>query len=147
MLQVSMIIQVRVQDFGIERCSIASIMPDSAKLAKQNRTLSLAQQLTSVDLWALDTSQGEVDVTSLSWSSRPRRTEFISSVSVKEGEHTHSAQFDCGRSGSLRIFELACPEGSGDECAIEFWQEQPETDPRMGESYQLHTYVNCDILD
>lgn len=143
MLQVSMIIQVRVQDFGLERCSIASIMPDPAKLAKQNRTLTLARQSTNIDLWALDTSQGEVDVTSLSWSSRPRRTEFISTVSVKEGEHTHSAEFDCGRSGSLRIFELACPEGSGDECAIEFWQEQPETDPRMGESYEL-----CeDILD
>ena len=129
-----MIMQVRVQDYGLERCSLASFIPHSSLLEKQNRTLSLGKGSATIELWALDSAQGEIDVTSLSWSTRPRRTALISTIDVVEGTHTHSSDFDCGASGSLRIFELACPVGSERNCWIDFWQEQPETDPRMGES-------------
>ena len=129
-----MVMQVRVQDYGLERCSLASIIPHSSLLEKQKRTLSLANGSATIELWALDSTQGEIDVTSLSWSTRPRRTMLISTINVVEGAHTHSSDFDCGISGSLRIFELACPAGNERDCWVDFWQEQPETDPRMGKS-------------
>lgn len=127
-----MIAQIRVHDYNLERCSIASDIPEPAALAPQARTLTLAGGAANLEVWELDGSAGELDLTTLSWRTRPARTVFLSSLRVEQGQETFSAEFDCGHTASLRTFEFACAEGE-EECSVEFWQEQPEKKPRMGE--------------
>ncbi|KAH8108852.1 hypothetical protein DFH11DRAFT_1516211, partial [Phellopilus nigrolimitatus] len=128
---VSMIMQIRVQDYNLGRCSLASAMPDPALLHAQNRTLSLARELVNLEVWELDASAGELDTRRLAWATRPARTALLSNLVVQQAHRAHSAEFACGRTGTLHMFELACPTEAADECAVEFWQEQPETTPRM----------------
>lgn len=128
-----MIMQHRVQGRYLGRCSVASAIPDPDVLRNQNRTLTLAREITNIEIWALDSSAGELDLTTLSWNTRPRRTTLLSNLVVQQNTRRHSAEFECGPPRSLILIELACPDGSGSECNIEFWQEQPETVPRLGE--------------
>lgn len=137
-----MILQYRVQDYNLQRCSIASVIPDSDSLKKQNRELHFLKDSMYLDIWMLDASAGELDLTTLSWNTLPKRKGFLSSLLVQKNRHTHTREFECAPASTLMIFELSCPEDATEECAIEFWQEQPETDPRMGE--QL-LYITCHI--
>lgn len=131
-VQTSMVIQIRTQDHNLERCSFVSDIPKLADLAPQNRTLLLKGQGTTLQIWELDSSRGELDLTTLSWTTRPRRIVFLFDLVVQQGRQTRTPDFDCGASGSLKTYEFAC--GGGEGCAIDFWQEQPEKRPRMGEN-------------
>lgn len=128
-----MIAQFRTHDYNLGRCSIASTMPDLLSLSKHNRKLLLANGAANVGVWLLDSSAGELDGTTLSWSTRPRRTAFLSELSVQLGNSSLTAEFDCGPPGKLWTIELSCTERGAQQCDIDFWQEQPETRPRMGE--------------
>lgn len=127
-----MIAQIYVQDYGYQRCSIAAVIPDQLSLDSQNRTLTLAEDATTIHIWDLDSSAGLLDLKRLSWRSRPARIAHLAEVALRRGQTSHSAEFDCGGRGSLRTFEFTCGKDA-ENCSVEFWQEQPEIKPRMGE--------------
>ncbi len=130
-----MIAQIRVQDYNMGKCSFASVIPHRSELLSQNRTLTLMGSPTRLDVWELDSSEGEIDLSRLSRRTSPARKFRLSSVTVGEGRQTQSEEFDCGVGGMLRTFEFACSEDGVQECSIDFYQEQPETQPRMGEEH------------
>ncbi|THU98043.1 hypothetical protein K435DRAFT_613914, partial [Dendrothele bispora CBS 962.96] len=116
----SMILQMRVRDHNMERCSLVSTIPTQEALERKNRTLILDPKSVNLEIWKLDSSQGEIDTKTLSWRNRPRRIGFLSNL-VVETEHTHqSIEFDCGSAARLLTLEISCP-ASG--CNIDFWQE------------------------
>ncbi|KAL5531011.1 hypothetical protein ACEPAG_3887 [Sanghuangporus baumii] len=132
----SMIMQLRVQDYGMERCTISAILPwpSDSHLKEQNRTLILSSARTRLDIWRLETRGGvELDLTSLNWHTRPARSSLIATIDARAGREIRTPEFDCGASGSLQTYEISCAEPFADDeaCRIEFWQEQPETVPRM----------------
>ncbi|KAI0314402.1 hypothetical protein OF83DRAFT_1174774 [Amylostereum chailletii] len=130
--QTSMIAQLRVQDQNMERCAIVANIPTLDELRSHNRTLHIARENMTIQVWDLNPSAGEIDVTQLSWRTRPKRERLVADLPIRQGEETRTNVFDCGPARTLRLFEFACGEGqSSDECGIEFWQEQPEVKPRM----------------
>ncbi|KAL5492847.1 hypothetical protein ACEPAI_4295 [Sanghuangporus weigelae] len=138
----SMIMQLRVQDYGMERCTISAILPwpSDSQLKEQNRTLILSSARTRLDIWRLETrGDVELDLTSLNWYTRPARSSLIATIDARAGRETRTPEFDCGASGSLQTYEISCAEPIDEDeaCRIEFWQEQPETVPRMGKDTLL----------
>lgn len=139
-----MIAQIRVTDYNLDNCTLALTLPpdpfSNAALASQNRTLNILPSSghIALDIWVLETSATEIDLTTLSERTRPRRVEKLGTIVGEFGEEKRlvrsdgSETFGCGGTGTLSTFEVACAEEGDDECALEFWQEQPETVPRMG---------------
>lgn len=139
-----MIAQIRVADYNLDNCTLALTLPpdpsSNATLASRNRTLNILPSSghIALDIWALETSATELDLTTLSGWTRPRRIEKLGTIVGEFGEEKRlvrsdgSETFGCGGTGTLSTFEVACAEEGDDECALEFWQEQPETVPRMG---------------
>ncbi|KAL5536442.1 hypothetical protein ACEPAF_264 [Sanghuangporus sanghuang] len=138
----SMIMQLRVQDYEMERCTISAVLPwpSDPQLKEQNRTLILSSARTKLDIWRLETRGNvELDLTLLNWHTRPARSSLIATIDARAGREIRTPEFDCGASGSLQTYEISCAEPieEDDECRIEFWQEQPETVPRMGKKSSL----------
>lgn len=141
-----MIAQVRVADYNMDRCTLALTLPpdpsSDATLASQNRTLRIlpSSGRITLDVWALESSGTEIDLTTLCGRTRPQRTQRLGRIVGEFGEERRmigadeNETFECGGTGALGTFEVACAEdvGSDEECELEFWQEQPETVPRMG---------------
>ena len=125
-----MIMQVRVQDYNLGRCAISALLPfaSSQELAEQNRTLILGSSAFTLDIWSLD-ADIELDLPNLSWLTRPPRKSLLSRMDVREGRESRTTEWDCGVVGALKSYEIACPINSGDECRLDFWQEQPEVTP------------------
>ncbi|KAE9384788.1 hypothetical protein BT96DRAFT_929121 [Gymnopus androsaceus JB14] len=128
--QTMMIGQMRIQDHNLLRCAFVSTIPNITDLEMHNRKLLLNPNSVKLGIWELDSSGGELDLTTLSWKTRPQRTRFLSELTVELGREHHSTEFSCGPSGRLFTFELSCIPAK-DGCTVEFWQEQPETYPRM----------------
>lgn len=126
-----MIAQHRVHDYGLQRCAIASTIPNPALLPAQNRTLTLAPFDFEIEVWLLDT-EALLDVRKLSWNTRPSRKSKIGNVVVRRDAEMFSPEFNCGEPGSVRTYELACKKDDS-LCDLAFIQMQPETKPRMGE--------------
>ena len=123
--------QVRVQDHNLGRCTISALLPlaSSSELAEQNRSLFLGSSAFTLDVWLLDADK-ELDLPNLSWLTRPPRTSLLSKLDIQEGGDSRTTEWNCGAVGSLKTYEIACPPSGGDECHIDFWQEQPEVIPR-----------------
>jgi hypothetical protein len=126
---VSMIAQHRVQDYGLQKCAIASTIPNPTLLSAHNRTLTLSPFDFEIEVWLLD-SDALLDVRKLSWNTRPSRTSKIGMVVVRRDAEMISPEFDCGAPGSVRTYELACKKDDS-LCDVAFIQMQPETKPRM----------------
>lgn len=139
-----MIAQIRVADYNLDNCTLALTLPpdpsSNLALASQNRTLNIlpSSGRIALNIWALETSTTEIDLTTLSGRTRPRRVEKLGTIVGEFGEEKRlvrsdeSETFQCGGTGTLRAFEVVCADAGDEECALEFWQEQPETVPRMG---------------
>jgi hypothetical protein len=126
---VSMIAQHRVQDYGLQRCAIASTIPNPALLPAQNRTLTLSPFDFEIEIWLLN-AEALLDVRKLSWNTRPSRKSKIGTVVVRRDAEMFSPEFSCGAPGSVRTYELACKKDDS-LCDLAFIQMQPETKPRM----------------
>lgn len=126
-----MIMQIRIHDYNMERCTFAADIPTYEGLQVQGRELKLAGDTSAVEIWSLE-SPMEINPMNIAWNTRPTRKALIGTLRIEEGLLTETAEFACGPSGSLQTFEFACSPKSPD-CYIEFWQEQPEKRPRLGE--------------
>ncbi|KAJ7485124.1 hypothetical protein B0H11DRAFT_1806448 [Mycena galericulata] len=104
---VSTIVQFRVQDFGMEKC-----------------TLTLSTSLTApapggrMDLWKLDKDR-RLDPHDVSWKTRPSRSRLVISWDLGHSAALTTDEFPC-KSTSILTFELAC--SSRADCTLQFIQ-------------------------
>ncbi|KLO17139.1 hypothetical protein SCHPADRAFT_913773 [Schizopora paradoxa] len=119
---ITMIIQFRVQDYGMERCRIVSTMPPSNIVEELDTPFVLQGNTSYLQVWNLTTPSApnsELDVRTLSRSTRPTRGQLLAHFDVLENSSHSSEDFWCGPSGSLQTLEVHC-HGTG--CHIEFFQ-------------------------
>jgi hypothetical protein len=113
----------------MERCIlVASIPVNSTAAVGETRTsgsfvpggYSLVGDVRSIEVWKLDESSGPLDLRTLSWNTRPRRTAFMASLYLAPGVVTRTREFECA-TDSLHIFEFACP---WEDCEVSWWQDK-----------------------
>ncbi|KAJ7150743.1 hypothetical protein C8R46DRAFT_1229677 [Mycena filopes] len=133
---ISTIFQFRVQDFGMERCSLNLSVPGPAAPSEEDshrhlrtRAPALAETLKGrVEVWQLGLDK-RLDPTALSWNTRPLRSLLLASWHLSESQEAQqltSPEFVCA-SGTIMTFELACAGKA--ECEVDFNQprEHPAT--------------------
>lgn len=121
-VQICMIAQFRVQDYGMERCRVVSTMPPSTTVEELDTPFVLQGNTSYLQVWNLTTPSApdsEIDVRTLSRSTRPARGQLLAHFDVHENSSHSSEDFWCGPSGSLQTLEIHC-HGTG--CHIEFFQ-------------------------
>ncbi|KAJ7267911.1 hypothetical protein C8J57DRAFT_1326138 [Mycena rebaudengoi] len=133
---ISTIVQYRVQDFGMEKCTLqlSTSIPPEASGHGHGRDIH-AHNMGQIDLWKLDHDR-RLDRKSLSWNSRPRRLSLTTTWDVSNDAPMETAEFPCATT-SILTFELACARHS--ECRLEFIQ--PRVEPRAG-NFQ---FISCSI--
>jgi len=120
--EISMVAQFRVQDYGMESCRIISTMPPSTIVDQLDTPFILLGNTGYLQVWNLTTPtapNSELDVRTLSRSTRPPRGQLLAHFDVQENSTHSSSSFWCGPSGSLQTLEIHC-HGTG--CHIEFFQ-------------------------
>jgi len=120
--EISMVAQFRVQDFGMERCRIVSSIPSTTILDELDTPFVLQGDTSYLQVWNLTTPaapNSELDVRTLSRSTRPARGQLLAHFDVQENSSHSSEDFWCGPSGSLQTLEIHC---HGTACRIEFFQ-------------------------
>ncbi|KAI0067446.1 hypothetical protein BV25DRAFT_1819784 [Artomyces pyxidatus] len=100
--EISTIVQFRAIDYGMENCTLTLALP-------------APHSDVQLDVWALSTST-RLDVRTLSWKTRPPRTERVGHATNLIGEVTFTP-FQCS-SGSYHTFEVSC--ATGGDCAVDF---------------------------
>ncbi|KAF7297365.1 hypothetical protein MIND_00970000 [Mycena indigotica] len=134
-LDVSTVVQFRVRDFGMEKCTLTlsmGIAPPPTSGHHHGRSLSESAMATgSIDVWQLDQAH-RLDPEHLSWNNRPSRRHLFATWDLAEmqGQPTASfrtTEFLCP-STEILTFELACAAGNP-SCHLEFAQprEQPHS--------------------
>ncbi|KIJ65816.1 hypothetical protein HYDPIDRAFT_87418, partial [Hydnomerulius pinastri MD-312] len=116
------ILQFRIIDFGMEKCSLVMGLPSGEEELEGNAPFSF-QDTSSLDIFRLD-HPGPVNARQLTWGSRPKRQELLGTISPSGGQETVISWFPC-KSGSLHTFEVACQEGS--DCLVDVWTSQNKT--------------------
>ncbi|KAJ7028060.1 hypothetical protein C8F04DRAFT_69279 [Mycena alexandri] len=127
---ISTIIQFRVQDFGMERCTLnlttpAAMAGDAVDHGHIHDRAPTETSKGLVELWQLKLDRC-IDPTALSWSTRPRRSHLLATWDVSHRSNVGTLDFVCA-SRSIMSFELACA-GEG-ACQVDFKQprEHPTT--------------------
>ncbi|KAJ7664448.1 hypothetical protein DFH06DRAFT_323722 [Mycena polygramma] len=116
--EISTVIQFRVQDWGMERCSLAFRSSVGKSQSGNHHERDMAEHWTgSVDVWRLDEGK-RINGQSLSWNTRANRRDLMASWNLSTAEHLETGEFDC-KSGSILTFELSC---SSNDCQLEFIQ-------------------------
>jgi len=116
---VSTIVQFRVLDYGMERCSVAIEIPSEQDVRQRYRDNSLdLDGDTTVEVWQLETEK-ELDVRLLSKRTVPPRKSLVGKIHAEMGQRSGTVDFPC-KSRSLYSFELACPSH---DCRIQFTQD------------------------
>lgn len=125
--QISTIVQFRAFDYGMESCEIRLSLPAS------NRTSLIgASPHLPLSFYRLNSSV-ELDLTSLSFATRPSRLPKIADISLEYGENsTWSRVFGC-KMEEVLTFELACSaESAHGDCSLEWWQDKEgNSDPGL----------------
>ncbi|EJD41705.1 hypothetical protein AURDEDRAFT_186331 [Auricularia subglabra TFB-10046 SS5] len=117
---VSVIVQFRVLDHKMERCSVVAQIPTEAEIRARNRDNNVdLDGVTTVQVYRLD-AQRTLKRRDLSYATKPPRREHIGEFKVSMGHLNGTAEFDC-KERSLQTFEIACP---GRRCHINFWQDR-----------------------
>ena len=60
-IQITMVAQFRVHDYGMERCRVVSSIPSWELLQSRNQTLHLAGNTSRIEVWNLTSSGVELD--------------------------------------------------------------------------------------
>ncbi|KAF8205914.1 hypothetical protein K438DRAFT_1578626 [Mycena galopus ATCC 62051] len=124
----STIVQFRVQDFGMEKCTLTLAMniPRSTSHGHHGREMETHVHPNGrMDLWKLDQDR-RLDPQVVSWKTRPQRAGLVTSWDLAHSASLRTEEFPC-KSTSILTFELAC---SGEEnCTLDFTQnkEEPES--------------------
>ncbi|KAJ6489249.1 hypothetical protein C8R47DRAFT_478946 [Mycena vitilis] len=123
--EVSTVVQFRVQDWGMERCSLMlrSSVRNSQSGNHHGRDM-LEHRTGSVDVWRLDEGK-RINAQYFSWSTKANRRDLMASWNLSTTEHLETGEFGC-QSGLILTFELSC---SSNDCHLEFVQtkERPRT--------------------
>ncbi|KAJ7589609.1 hypothetical protein C8J56DRAFT_784707 [Mycena floridula] len=118
--RVSTIAQFRVQDFGMERCTLRLSTGTS-------NTRDIGTELTGrIELWKLH-QKGRLDPNLLSWKTRPQRSLMLASWDASSANRMETETFLCA-SNSILTFELACAQEQN--CRLQF--NQPREKPHSG---------------
>ncbi|KAA1477474.1 hypothetical protein DENSPDRAFT_587780 [Dentipellis sp. KUC8613] len=115
--EVSSIAQFRAVDYGYERCSLHFAFEG---FTDTNGELTTN---TTLNVWMLDAGH-RLQPSSLSWQTRPRRKDFMGTVSLLPRTSVFMAEWEC-RWGEFFTFELACAQRddqSDSGCHVELWQ-------------------------
>ncbi|KAF5366554.1 hypothetical protein D9758_008992 [Tetrapyrgos nigripes] len=120
--EVSMILQFRVMDYGMERCTLIAKLPSSAELdhSEYPRFYDIHPNGLHVDIWELDSSL-QLDAKTLSFASRPRRQALDGTWKVEMGRDMRLTETRNCSSRSLLTYELVC--ASMEYCQLYFKQD------------------------
>lgn len=121
-----MIMQFRVLDHKMERCSLVAAIPTEAEIRGRHRDNNVdLDGDTLVHVYRLDAAR-KLDARTLSYATKPKRLDHVGHFTVKLGTMNGTAEFDC-KERTLQTFEVTCP---GKRCHINFWQNRDS--PVMG---------------
>ncbi|KZV85553.1 hypothetical protein EXIGLDRAFT_699390 [Exidia glandulosa HHB12029] len=116
----SMIMQFRVLDHKMERCSLVAAIPTEAEIRGRHRDNNVdLDGDTLVHVYRLDAAR-KLDARTLSYATKPKRLDHVGHFTVKLGAMNGTAEFDC-KERTLQTFEVTCP---GKRCHINFWQNR-----------------------
>jgi len=118
--QTSMLVQFRVRDYDMERCTVGIWIPPKTAL-RAGKTFELEGDLSSIELWKINLAD-ELDFDALTWRSRPRDRILLGALDITAGVGSRIPTFACPTE-SLLTFEVSCPEAATD-CFMEFGQDQ-----------------------
>jgi hypothetical protein len=122
--QVSTIVQFRVQDFGMEKCTLTlstgMAPPASGHHGRRDAGHAHLPPAGRMDLWRLDQARA-IDPQRLSWRTRPKRSSLVTSWDLAHSASLRTDEFAC-KSTSILTFELAC-SGQKD-CLLDFTQSK-----------------------
>lgn len=125
--QFSTIVQYRVQDWGMERCTLTLSTSLVAPVSGHHHGRQNDERPSGrVDIWKLDEGK-RLHPQLLSWNTRPQRHSRMASWDLSDFEHLETNEFEC-KSGSTLTFEISCSSDS-DDCRLEYNQtkERPQT--------------------
>ncbi|KAK0199156.1 hypothetical protein F5146DRAFT_122320 [Armillaria mellea] len=122
--EVSMILQFRVMDFGMEHCTLMGAIPSAADLERSGKSVPVLHSETAkIEAWFLDDNNVQLNVETLSYSKRPRRKALAGVWGATTGQRVQiSDPFECS-SRSLVTFEFVCTKP---ECYMHFTQDEDE---------------------
>ncbi|THU90408.1 hypothetical protein K435DRAFT_728399 [Dendrothele bispora CBS 962.96] len=134
---ISMILQFRVMDYGMERCTLIAKLPSPTELDQSEypRFYDIVERGLHVDIWQLEDT-GELIAKSMSYASRPRRQVLVGSWKVEMGRETYLTETRNCTSRSLLTFELGC---ASIDCQLYFKQDlyTPTMGVYIEQSYSL----------
>ncbi|PBK76489.1 hypothetical protein ARMSODRAFT_999055 [Armillaria solidipes] len=122
--EVSMILQFRVMDFGMEHCTLMGAIPSAADLERSAKSVPVVSSETAkIEVWFLDDNDVQLNAETLSYSKRPRRKALAGVWGATTDQRVQiSDTFECS-SRSLLTFEFVCTEP---ECCMHFTQDEDE---------------------
>ncbi|KAG7451999.1 uncharacterized protein BT62DRAFT_990353 [Guyanagaster necrorhizus] len=122
--ELSMILQFRVMDFGMERCTLMGSLPSAADLERSEKSVPVvSSDAVKLEAWFLDDNDVQLNAETLSYSNRPRRTTLAGVWGVTMDKKVQiSDAFECP-SRSLLTFELVC---TNPKCYLHFKQDEDE---------------------
>ena len=100
----------------MERCSLRFVLPRPADF----NGVVVPDHPVLVDVWRVDASR-PLNKHTLSWAERPPRVALLGPLLVRPNGTVESGEFRCP-SGTYQTFELACAEGAGSDCLVDFVQ-------------------------
>ncbi|THH33293.1 hypothetical protein EUX98_g882 [Antrodiella citrinella] len=113
-LKESTIAQFYAGDYGMERCTIKMMLPES-------NSQILPSGSASIQVWRVK-AQRKLDIHKLNWKTRPQRESMVASWELHNNQTVESAEFVCP-SGSYQTFELACTDNTKDCGIVDLRQE------------------------
>ncbi|ESK90419.1 hypothetical protein Moror_13667 [Moniliophthora roreri MCA 2997] len=102
-IETSTVAQFQVMDWGMENCQLV-INPSAVNDTKH---FSLIDSQRVVDIWVLE-APSDSYLKNPTWSRKPKRAKFLTSMEVSYGLESRSPVFSCP-SGSMQAFEIVCP--------------------------------------
>ncbi|KAK0209094.1 hypothetical protein DFS33DRAFT_1380576 [Desarmillaria ectypa] len=122
--EVSMILQFRIMDFGMERCTLMGVLPSAADLERSAKSVPVvSNEAAKLEVWFLDGNNVQLNAETLSYSNRPRRKALAGVWGATMNQRVQiSDTFEC-LSRSLLTFEFVCTEPG---CYLHFKQDEDE---------------------
>ncbi|KZT23566.1 hypothetical protein NEOLEDRAFT_537335 [Neolentinus lepideus HHB14362 ss-1] len=126
----SSVMQFRVHDYGLERCTLNVTIPSPSELGHKPYLSSSNSQ--AIQVWRLADTDSPLRPRTLSWRTKPARVTLMGTLNFAPGTSSYLPWFSC-KSNSLQAFEFSCPD-----CSVRFKQDHAA--PLLGVMmYQIHT--------
>jgi hypothetical protein len=102
--EVSTVAQFRIQDYGMEKCSVTLEVPAFNDTYRKASIWGFRN--ASIDVWALE-GTAKLDFRNLSWRTKPRRRRHMGTISPSYNSTYELPEFRC-ISGTYQSVEVAC---------------------------------------